>query len=194
MSDEIRTYQDAKRRQLDELATYRVYGSELEFDEGSASRRRWRLVRPCLCVHDSPDSPCPCPPHLWWLRADMIVDDGDADREDHEGNKLQYFDVLVESKIMVETMQSVSAGALKRLGKNISERAITDLADSPDGRPGSDTIAFIPPAFWIGVAAGLTSRAIWEGLEWLGEELGGDLTEEETEEVLKRLKQWGFPT
>jgi len=128
MSDRTRTYRDVKLGQLNELITYRVYGTELEFDKGSAARSRWRLVTPCFCVQDSPENPCPCPPRLYWLRGDMIVAEGDAGRKDHDGLELRYFDVPVESTIVVEIMRSVSAGALKRLGADISDRAITELA------------------------------------------------------------------
>jgi hypothetical protein len=94
---------------LDELTSYRVYGRALEFDP----RWPWRPVFPCLCVQDSPDSPCPCPPRVWWLRSDMIVAEGKANRKDHQGNELEYFDVRVDSKIVVETMHSVSAELLR---------------------------------------------------------------------------------
>ena len=130
-------YASAKVRQLDEAATFRVYGRALDFDLGDAARR-WKPVWPCLCVHDSPENPCPCPPHIWWLRSDMILAEGDAGRKDHEGNELRYFDVLAESKVIVESVQTVSAGALEGLDGNYSARAIGGVADSPEGgRPGS---------------------------------------------------------
>jgi hypothetical protein len=127
-------FSEAKLRQLDAAATYRVYGHEIEFEagatgKGASARRRWRLISPCFCVQDSPDSPCPCmtDESRWWLRGEAVVDEGKAGRKDHDGHALEFFDVLVDSKIMVEALLPVSVGALKRLGGVVSPEQLAGL-------------------------------------------------------------------
>lgn len=149
-------YREAKLQQLDAATTYRVYGHEMEFKQGAGSkgaadaRLRWRLIGPCFCVHDSPDSPCPCMDHdwfWWWLLDDAVVREGKSGRKDHEGKELQFFDVLVDSQIIVESLQPVSAGALKGLGDRISRQRVRDLITNPaPAVPGSIALE-IPP--WL---------------------------------------------
>lgn len=123
-------FSEAKLKQLDAATTFRVYGHELEFERETAKAgvragRRYRLFQPCLCVQDSPQNPCPCDDtSFWWLLEDAIIGGGNAGRRDHHGQELQFFDVLIDSKIMVETVRPVSAGVLKGLGQNISPETI----------------------------------------------------------------------
>ncbi len=123
-------FNEAKLKQLDGATTYRVYGHELKFDRdtakaGARARRRYRLFQPCLCVWDSPQNPCRCDDGmLWWLPADAIIGEDKAGRKDHHGKELQFFDVRIDSKILVETVRPVSAGALKGLGQNISPQTV----------------------------------------------------------------------
>jgi hypothetical protein len=146
-------YREAKLRQLDAATTYRVYGHEIEFKQGAAgsksaaARLRWRLIGPCFCVQDSPESPCPCMHDgwfLWWLREDAVVREGKSGRKDHEGKELQFFDVLVDSQIMVESLQPVSTGALKGLGDAISPQRVRELVSS-SAPAAPQTIAFEIP-------------------------------------------------
>ena len=123
-------FREAKLQQLDAATTYRVYGHEVDFDQsgassGGTSRRRWRPILPCFCVQDSPDSPCECMrgEHLWWLLDDAVVGEGKSGHKD-KGNDLQFFDVLVDSQIVVESPQPVSVGALKNLGDTIWPRTL----------------------------------------------------------------------
>jgi hypothetical protein len=149
-------YSEAKVQQLDAAVTYRVYGHELKFvqeSSGAAARLRWRLIQPCFCVHDTPDSPCPCmhgdDPFFWWLLDSAVVGEGNSGRKDHEGQELQFFDVLLDSQIIVESMQPVSAGALKSLGDTISAQRVRGLVSEPGpGAPQSIAMAPIPPIVW----------------------------------------------
>jgi hypothetical protein len=65
----------------------------------------------------------------WWLPGHAILREGDAGRKDHSGQELHYFDLLVDSTIMVESMQPLSVGALKRLG-SASPKAVQELMTS----------------------------------------------------------------
>ena len=70
-------------------------------------------------------------PLWWWLMDDAVVRDGKSGRKDEEGKELQFFDVLVDSQIMIESLQAVSAGTLKGLGDTISARRVRGLASGP---------------------------------------------------------------
>jgi hypothetical protein len=135
-------FSDAKLRQLDASTTYRVYGHEVEFEQGASARRRWRLIWPCFCVHDSPDSPCPCMEDAprWWLPADAVLNEGDAGRKGHDGEELHFFDVRLDSQIMVESLQPVRAGDVKRLEGAVSPERFRDLM-SGFGSGGAGVIA-----------------------------------------------------
>lgn len=164
MASGMDSYSAAKIEQLDRRATFRVYGRALDFDLGDAARR-WRPVQPCLCVQDSPDNPCPCPPgRTWWLRSDMILAEGDSGRKDADGNELRYFDVPVESRILVESMQSVSAGALKKRGGKISPSRVRGITDRQGGRGGLGTSAIMGwDDILIGLAISLAAGLLIEG-------------------------------
>ena len=155
------SYSAAKIEQLDRSATFRVYGRALDFDLGDAARR-WRPVQPCLCVQDSPDNPCPCPPgRTWWLRSDMILAEGDSGRKDADGNELRYFDVFLESRILVESMQSVT---LKKRGGKISPSRVGGIADPQGGGGGLGTSALMGwDDILIGLAISLAAGLLIEG-------------------------------
>ena len=131
-------FSDEKLRQLDAATTYRVYGHEVAFEQGASARRRWRLIWPCFCVHDSPESPCPCmDAPRWWLAADAVLNEGDAGRKGHDDEELQFFDVRLDSQIMVESLQRVSTSYLKRLEAAVSPERFRDLmSGSGSGGPG----------------------------------------------------------
>ena len=63
----------------------------------------------------------------WWLRGETIVREGNAGRKGHDGQELQFFDVLLDSTIMVESLQPLDAGTLKRLGDTVSPELVHDL-------------------------------------------------------------------
>jgi hypothetical protein len=135
-------FPEAKLQQLNAATTYRVYGHPLEFEQGGTAKQKWRLIRPCFCVWDSPESPCPCMHEtIWWISAEAIVDEGKVERKGREGEELQFFDVLLDSNVMVESVDSVSARALARLGDKISPERVRGLITAPPG--GSVPIAMM---------------------------------------------------
>jgi hypothetical protein len=163
------SYSAAKIEQLDRTATHRVYGRALEFDLGDAARR-WRPVFPCLCVQDSPDNPCPCPPGpIWWLRTDTILAEGDSGRKDADGNELRYFDVFLGSQFLVESMQSVTLkkrGGTRRRGK-ISPSPVGGITDGITDAQGGGGLGSIAIMGWddilIGLAISLAAGLLIEG-------------------------------
>jgi hypothetical protein len=102
----------------------------------------------------------------------MILAEGDSDRKDADGNKLRYFDVAVESRILVESMKSVSAGAVKKRGRKISPSRVGGITDHQGGRGGLGTSALMGwDDILIGVAISLAAGLLIEGGKAL---LGGD--------------------
>jgi|GEM_PF-4647475 hypothetical protein len=127
------SYIAAKIAQLDRHATLRVRGRVAEFELGEAARR-WKPIFPCFCVQDSPESPRTCPPWpIWWLRTDEIFAESDAGAKDADGHDLRYFDVLVDSRIVVESMSSHRAGAI-RTGTQVPPRGPGGVGGLSGGR------------------------------------------------------------
>jgi hypothetical protein len=161
----------AKLQQLDAVSTFRVYGHTLDDEERTESQ--WVPIGPCFCVHDSPESPCPCTHEfIWWLPMNAIVGRGSAGRKGHEGEELQYFDVLVESAIMVESVQPVKAGALKALGDPLSPGTVRDIAtgDSAAGvAKKTITISIGPVKVSIEFDVDVDDiKAVLEAIDWQG--------------------------
>jgi hypothetical protein len=157
-------YSGAKLEQLEAASTFRVYGLPLDFEQAGAAKQKakqkWRLIRPCFCVWDSPESPCPCGSEtIWWLAAEAIVDEGKAGRKGHEGQELQFFDVLLDSNVMVESVDSVSARALASLGDKISPERVRGLVTAPPGAPGSTYLLDEGIAFGIAILIGVLTEA-----------------------------------
>lgn len=168
-------FNDAKLRQLDAAATYRVYGHEVEFEQGASARRRWRLIWPCFCVHDSPENPCPCMEDgpIWWLQGDAVLNEGDAGRKGHEGEELHFFDVRLDSQIMVESVQPVRASDLKRLEGAVSPERFRDLMTGTGS--GGAEVVFAKPGpstFWgkvIEIALEVAKElGAFEAIDWQG--------------------------
>ena len=52
------------------------------------------IVAPCLCVQDSPDNPCPCPPWpMIMVPRASILDEGETSRRTADGDDLTWLEV-----------------------------------------------------------------------------------------------------
>jgi hypothetical protein len=110
-------YADYKLQQLQEATTRRVFGHPLEHYENSRmapnAQSKWFTLNPCLCVWDNDQNPCPCTRStIWWILASDIVSSGKSDRKSHDGNELNYYDVNLNSQVIVESTKSVSLKSL----------------------------------------------------------------------------------
>lgn len=76
----------------------------------------------------------------WWLPADAVLNEGGAGRKGHDGQELQFFDVRLDSEIMVESLQRVGASYLKRLEAVVSPERFRDLM-SGSGSGGAGVVA-----------------------------------------------------
>ena len=111
-SDSVR-YDELKARQLENAVATDVHGVPVEFGDGLTALGRDRGMFPilgCLCVHDSPDSLCPCGPIIW-LPKDKILSSRKAGSRDREGREVYSFRVESDAELVVERPVPVRAGA-----------------------------------------------------------------------------------
>jgi hypothetical protein len=174
------SYTDATLQQLNEAATYRIYGRTLQFPKdipgaGSASASRHTPIWPCYCVQDSPDSPCECAKGMrWWLMDSAIVAHGSSGKKDSHGNELEFFDVSVESKIMVESIRPITAATLKKIERGDTSQSTilqTIMAARSVGGGGGGAgggAGGANPAFWVDLALALLAAVIVEGAKEVG--------------------------
>jgi hypothetical protein len=175
------TYNEVKRQQLLAATTHRVYGHAVEFeaeesdsDSVAAARRPWIVIQPCFCLWDTADQPCHCRWEMfWWLSPGSIVSRKKSGQKDEHGKELEVFDVLVESTIMVESLQSVGVAALKGLGRNVTARSVRNLGLTTAGGsfppPGTGTSAKFADdvkAWLLGKFLDIELEEIKEGNFW----------------------------
>ena len=106
---------------------------------------------------------------VWWLLDSAIVAHGSSGKKDSHGNELDFFDVSVDSKIMVESIRPVSAAKLKKLERGDTSQSIPPLqtmmaANSFGGGGG----AAPNPAFWVELGWALVTALIVEGAKEVG--------------------------
>jgi hypothetical protein len=111
------TYEDFKLQQLQNATTRRIFGHPLEHHENSRmahnSSARLFTLNPCLCVWDNDQNPCPCTHStIWWLLASDVVSTGVSGRKSPDGNELNYYDVNLDSQVIVESTKTVSLKSL----------------------------------------------------------------------------------
>jgi hypothetical protein len=70
---------------------------------------------------------------VWWLPEDSFVAEGISDRKDESGEKLHYYDVRLESTVLVESVRPVPVDALKALGDSLTAEQMLDLTALLDG-------------------------------------------------------------
>jgi hypothetical protein len=69
----------------------------------------------------------------WWLPVDAIMREGNAERQDHGGQQLLFFDVRLDSSILIESVRPLGVGALKRLGSAASPETVRQLMSGGSG-------------------------------------------------------------
>ncbi len=143
-------YDAAKLAQIKSATVTRMYGSPLDdLDQlglADQSRRDSRFaVQWCLCVQDSPESPCLCRPVIVWLGRLDVVSYGKTVHKDQAGESLYFFDLKNDATLLLERVQPISAAVVKKIA-SLSHRdvdnllaASTTLAGLPFG--GATTIA-----------------------------------------------------
>jgi hypothetical protein len=105
-----------------------------------------------------------------------IVAHGSSGKKDSHGNELEFFDVSVDSKIMVESIRPVSAATLKKLERGDTSQSILlqtiMAANSFGGGGGSGGDGGggggANPAFWVELALALVAAVAVEGAKELG--------------------------
>ena len=145
-SDDL-SVNEARSRQYERAMTVPIVGIGLgggrEFMPGL------RGIQHCLCVQDSPESPCPCNGPLIWVTEEDIVAERPAGRRDREGRDLTMFAVRRDARLVVERPRSISAhtymriAALRaRLARHPPRRSGTPprVIKKEDGNPVFDAI------------------------------------------------------
>jgi len=121
------SYEGAKLQQVSALTTKRIYGQPLDESELSKlnfpkSKFNWIKLIMCNCVQDTPENPCPCyNSPIWWIKSEDIVEQGESDKKDHDGNELSYYDVDINAKVLVESIKSANINSLTRKPKHTKE-------------------------------------------------------------------------
>jgi hypothetical protein len=104
---------EVRSRQYERAMTISIVGLGVRGDR--ALVRGLRGVQHCLCVQDSPESPCPCSGPLIWVSEEDIVAERPAGRRDREGRELTTFAVRRDARLVVDRPRSISALAYMRI-------------------------------------------------------------------------------
>ena len=136
------TYQALKLEQIKSETVTRIYGRPLDdgdqLDLTDRTRDDFRFaVQWCLCVQDSPESPCHCLPLIVWLGRLDVIAHGKADQKDHAGETLYFFDLKNDATLLLDRVQPISTSAAKRL-------AGLSPADAATLLEASTTLAGVP--------------------------------------------------
>jgi hypothetical protein len=128
-SDDL-SINEARSRQYERAMTVPIVGIGLE--GGREFRAGLRGIQHCLCVQDSPESPCPCNGPLIWVTEEDIVAERPAGRRDREGLDLTMFAIRRDARLVIERTRSISAYTYTRIAALRSR-----LAEHPPGRSGT---------------------------------------------------------
>jgi hypothetical protein len=99
------SYDEVKTQRFESVVGVKIYGVPLEVDEQKSliSGRRFQPIIGCLCVWDSPDSPCPCTGDMiFWLPVEQIIMANETDRKSVRGYRLHMFTVSSDAEVLVE--------------------------------------------------------------------------------------------
>lgn len=113
------SYTDLKLEQVNQLKNVQFYGIPIQLGQNSYSSKMRGCIPiefGCLCVHDSPDSPCPCrklPPIIVWLPEDRIFKQSPADKKNHDGRELTLFEVENTAQIFLEKLLPFNISTLR---------------------------------------------------------------------------------
>lgn len=70
----------------------------------------------CLCVHDTPENPCPCPPWpIVMIPRDSILAKGESRRQSQEGEHLAWVEVDSSAQLRVLTATTMPAGLYDKM-------------------------------------------------------------------------------
>jgi hypothetical protein len=175
------TYQAVKLEQVKSETVTRIYGRPLDDGDQLDLTDRTRddsrfAVQWCLCVQDSPESPCHCLPLIVWLGRPDVIAYGKTDQKDHAGETLYFFDLKNDATLLLDRVQPISTSAAKRLAGLSPADAATLLEASTTlaGVPFS-TAAAIPWRTIIEVGAAIADllekageAGVFDAIDWQG--------------------------
>jgi hypothetical protein len=156
---------EARRAKLEHRTARTLTGVPRSDVRNRLNADDYRLPFPidvCLCVHDSPGSPCPCNTPAWLLERPISV--ADAGRKNARGEGLLVFSLPSHAQILLELHCPMDIVDLDR------------IADWARGRGsnGSPGAAYAPPLDWL-TLAGVGGYAVGTLLDdLLGSNEGGN--------------------
>jgi hypothetical protein len=114
------SYDKVKLEQIKSESVTRIYGRPLDggdqFDLAARSKDDSHFaLQWCLCVQDSPESPCLCRPLIVWIGRTDVITWGEQGRKDHAGESLYFFDLRNDSELLLERIQPISTTVARRL-------------------------------------------------------------------------------
>jgi hypothetical protein len=166
------TYQAVKLEQIKNETITRIYGRPLDsgeqLDVTDPTNADSRIaVQWCLCVQDSPESPCHCLPLIIWLGRRDVIHLEKTDQKDHAGETLYYFDLKNDATLLLDRVQPISTSTAKRL-VGMSHADVETLLDA------STKLAGVP----LGGVAEFPVVVVLEGIA-------------AALEILSKLSDWG---
>jgi hypothetical protein len=167
-------YDAVKLDQIKSESVTRIYGHPLEdidqVDQGVRRRNENPFaVQWCLCVQDSPQSPCMCRPLIVWLTPLDVVSYGKTEYKDRAGESLYFFDITNDAKLLLERVQPIGTSAAKKimgLSHGDVDRLLaksTTLAGLPFNGP--TTIAD-DPSPWLDLFEMLEDLGVFDSIDW----------------------------
>lgn len=167
-------YESEHRNRVSNAGATALSGVPLQTDEEYFGGARRRLpIQLCLCVHDSPDSPCPCDGPIVWLPDDAVFSRGPSGRETVGGEELHEFRIDRDARVGVEMTLPMTAQGLSRLMTH--RRMLTEWPAVTDGRAADGAEA---EAIGAGVGSGPATAVLASFMaghtigRWLDEQTG----------------------
>ena len=110
------TYLSAKLQRVQKESSIRLVGKLLETNAESSILNDGRkdsfiAVGLCLCVHDSPENPCPCSGPIIWIPTDKLIGTGKIESNDKEVK--YYFDISADATLYFEELVPFTASDYK---------------------------------------------------------------------------------
>lgn len=104
---------DARARMIEEAAGRTLLGLPIAASAAQADglgRGLWDTHLPilwCLCVHDSPDNPCPCTGPIVWVPRAGILESGLSNRRSDDGRMIERVVVRRKTELVVDAASRV---------------------------------------------------------------------------------------
>lgn len=159
-SEPFLNYDQAKARQLEAAISLEVLGLPIKVSKERSliTGRPHRPILGCLCVWDSPDSPCLCRDWIW-LPEDKILSSTPTGRKSRNGDPIHSFTVSNDAEIVVEA--APRSYSVRQYQQSTAIRsAVGEMFGRGSGRSGIARAAN-PYVVW------LAAKAVVKVIDWI---------------------------